>query len=135
MRVVRGTVLVVGLAFSAIAGAVDYDGSVPLKCTGLAGHDCDPAKAQCSKLKPETKVTPEATIDLGNKTIKTPYRTTLLPIQNSVLNDEQLELQGTDLKFAWSAIVNRKTGKLTITIADRVGAYVIFGQCKVAGGT
>ena len=134
MKVVRGTVLVVGLAFSAIAGAVDFDGSVPLKCTGLAGYDCDPGKG-CGKLKPETKITPEITVDLGAKTIKTPYRTTLLPIQNHVLNDEQLELQGTDLKFAWSAIVNRKTGKLTVTIADRVGAYVIFGQCKVADGT
>lgn len=134
MKVLRETVLVMGLAFSAIAGAVDFDGSVPLTCTGLAGFDCDPAKG-CGKLKPESKVTPEMTIDLANKTIKTPYRTALLPIQNHVLNDEQLELQGTDLKFAWSAIVNRKTGKLTVTIADRVGAYVIFGQCKVAGAT
>jgi hypothetical protein len=104
-----------------------------MTCTGLAGHDCDPAKAQCSKLVPETKVTPEMTIDLAGKSIKTPYRTALLPIQNTVLNEEQLELQGTDLKFAWSAVVNRKTGKLTVTIADRKGAYVIFGQCKVAG--
>jgi hypothetical protein len=134
MKVARGTALLVGLAFSAIAGAVDFDGSVPLKCLGVKGFDCDPTKG-CDKLKPETKITPEVTIDLGGKTIKTPYRTTLLPIQNSVLNDEQLELQGTDLKFAWSAIVNRKTGKVTITIADRVGAYVIFGQCKVAEGT
>jgi hypothetical protein len=134
MKVARGTVLVVGLAFSAIAGAVDFDGSVPLKCTGLAGHDCDPAKAQCGKLKPETKITPEITIDFGAKTIKTPYRTTLLPIENSKLTDEQLQLQGND-KFPWSAVVNRKTGKLTITIADRVGAYVIFGQCKAANGT
>jgi len=135
MKVLRGTVLICGLACSAIAGAVDLDGSVPLQCTGLAGHDCDPAKAQCSKLKPETNVKPEMTIDLANKSIKTPYRTALLPIQNSVLNDEQLALQGTDLKFAWSAVVNRQTGKLTVTIADRKGAYVIFGECKVAGAT
>jgi hypothetical protein len=72
-------------------------------------------------------------IDFAGKTIKTPYRTTLLPIQNSAMNDEQLILQGTDLKFAWSAVVLRKTGKLTLTVADRVGAYVIFGQCKAAG--
>jgi hypothetical protein len=135
MNIVRGIVLCVGLGFTAVAGAVDFDGSAPLTCLGLAGHDCDPAKTQCGKLEPQTKVTPEMTIDLANKSIKTPYRTALLPIQNSVLNDTQLELQGTDLKFAWSAIVNRKTGKVTITIADRVGAYVIFGQCKVAGGT
>jgi len=135
MKVVRGSVLLFGLLSSAIAAAADFDGSVPLKCLGLAGHDCDPAKPQCSILKPELKVTPEITIDLANKSIKSPYRTNLLPIHNTVLNEEQLELQGTDLKFAWSAIVNRKTGKITITVADRIGAYVIFGQCKLAEGT
>jgi hypothetical protein len=36
------------------------------------------------------------------------------------------------LKFAWSAIVNRKTGAFTLAVADREGAYVIFGKCKVA---
>jgi len=52
---------------------------------------------------------------------------------NSATNNEQL--QGTAEKFAWSAVVNRQTGKVTVTIADRVGAYVIFGQCKAGGGT
>jgi hypothetical protein len=54
-------------------------------------------------------------------------------IANSAMNNEQLQLQGTSEKFAWSAIVNRSSGKLTVTIADRMGAYVIFGQCKPAG--
>jgi hypothetical protein len=129
-RVILGT----GLVFSAVAGAADFDGSAPLTCSGLAGYTCDPDKAQCSKLKPESNVTPQVVIDSANKTVKTPYRTDLLPIANSVLNNEQLQLQGTSEKFAWSAIVNRKTGKVTITVADRVGASVIFGQCKVSGG-
>jgi hypothetical protein len=50
------------------------------------------------------------------------------------VNAEQLQLQGTAEKFAWSAVVNRQTGKVTITIADRVGAYVLFGQCRVRVG-
>jgi hypothetical protein len=70
------------------------------------------------------------TIDPPNKTVKAPYRTELLPIANSDLNNEQLQFQGTAEKFAWSAVVNRQTGKLTITIAGRVGARVLFGQCK-----
>jgi hypothetical protein len=119
----RRLVLSFGLALPVIAGAAEFDGTAPLMCTGLAGYSCEPGKAQCSKVKPE------------NKTVKTPYRTDLLPIANSVLNNEQLQLQGTSEKFAWSAVVNRKTGKVTVTIADRVGAYVIFGQCKAGGGT
>ena len=127
-------VLGLGLAFSAVAAAADFDGTTPLKCTGLEGYTCEPGKA-CSKVKPESNTPPVVTIDPANKTVKTPYRTDLLPIANSASNNEQLQLQGTSEKFAWSTIINRKTGKLTVTIADRMGAYVIFGQCKAADGT
>jgi hypothetical protein len=128
-------VIGIGMALSTAAAAADLDDSKPLMCTGLKGHDCHPGKAQCSVLKPEAKTTPAIRIDVAGKTIKMPYRTKLLSIQNTVVNDEQLELQGTALKFAWSAVVNRGSGKMTVTIAAREGAYVIFGQCKVADGT
>ena len=128
----RVSLLAMGLVLSAAAVAADFDGTVPLICTPSAGHDCAPATAQCRKLESETKGTGELRIDFANKTVKTPYRADLLPIQNSATNREQLVMQGTDLKFAWSAIVNRKTGAITLAVADRVGAYVIFGQCKVA---
>ncbi len=131
---VRRLAFGLGLSFSAVVGAADFDGSAPLTCSGVAGYSCDPGKGQCSKVKPESNLPPFVVIDPGNKTVKTPYRTDLLPIANSRLNNEQLQLQGTSEKFAWSAIVNRQTGKVTVTIADRVGAYVIFGQCKVGGG-
>jgi hypothetical protein len=131
----RAFVLSMGLALPVIAGAADFDGTTPLTCTGVAGYSCEPGKAQCNKVKPESNTPPVVAIDPGNKTVKTPYRTDLLPIANSVLNNEQLQLQGTSEKFAWSAVVNRKTGKVTLTIADRVGAYVVFGQCKAAAGT
>jgi hypothetical protein len=119
---------------SAAAAAADFDGSTPLSCTGVSGYSCDPAKA-CSKVKPEGDKAPVVLIDPSNKTVKTPYRTDLLPIANSASNNEQLQFQGTSEKFAWSAIVNRNTGKVTLTIADRTGAYVIFGQCKAAGAS
>ena len=127
-------VLWLGLALAAVAAAADFDGTAPLACTGVEGYSCESGKA-CSKVKPESNTPPVIAIDPGNKTVKTPYRTDLLPIANSALNNEQLQLQGTAEKFAWSAVVNRKTGKVTVTIADRVGAYVIFGQCKAGGGT
>jgi hypothetical protein len=105
----------IGLVLSAAVGAADFDGSEPLTCLV---RNCK-LSAGCVM-----------TIDPPNKTVKTPYRTELLPIANSALNNEQLQLQGTAEKFAWSAVVNRQTGKVTITIAHRVGAYVLFGQCK-----
>jgi len=127
-------ILGLGVIVSGVAGAADLDGSTALSCTGVSGYSCDPAKA-CSKVKPEGDKAPVVLIDPANKTVKTPYRTDRLPIANSATNNEQLQFQGTSEKFAWSAIVNRSTGKVTITIADRVGAYVIFGQCKAAGAS
>ena len=127
-------ILGLGVLVSAAAGAADLDGSTALSCTGVSGYSCDPAKA-CSKVKPESNTVPVVLIDPPKKTVKTPYRTDLLPIANSAINNEQLQFQGTSEKFAWSAIVNRSTGKATITVADRMGAYVIFGQCKVAGAS
>jgi hypothetical protein len=134
MKSARVVFLSVGLAFAAAAVAQEFDGTMPLTCTPSAGQDCQPT-GQCSKLKPEHKGPIEMQIDFANKTVKTPFRTDLLPIQNSATNDQQLVMQGTNLMFAWSAVVNRKTGALTLTIADRVGAYVIFGKCKPASGT
>ena len=127
-------VLGLALVFSAVAGAAELDGTTALKCTGLEGYSCESGKA-CSKVKPESNTPPVVTIDPANKTVKTPYRTDLLPIANSAVNNEQVQLQGTSEKFAWSTVINRKTGKLTVTIADRTGAYVIFGQCKLSDGT
>jgi hypothetical protein len=132
MKLRRSAFLAMGMAFAAVAAAADIDGTAPLACTPTAGHDCTPANAQCGKLKSQTKGVGDVRIDFANKTVKTPYRTDVLPIQNSASNAEQLIMQGTDLKFAWSAIVNRKTGAMNLAIADRTGAYVIFGQCKVA---
>ena len=123
-----------GLAFSAAAGAAGIDGTSPLKCTGLEGYSCEPGKA-CKKEKPESDTPPVVTIDPVNKTVRTPYRRDPLPIANSAVNTEQVKFQGTSDRFAWSTVINRNTGNLTITIADRIGAYVVFGQCKVSDGT
>jgi hypothetical protein len=120
----------ISLMSSAAVGAADFNGSAPLTCTPTAAYSCEPGKA-CSKVKPESDPPRVVTIDAREKTVRAPYRTELLPIANSALNGEQLQLQGTAEKFAWSAIVQRRTGKVTITIADRLGAYVIFGDCQI----
>ena len=135
MKLARQAILAMGLTVSAVAAAADIDGSVPLTCTPSAGFDCTPEKS-CGKLKPASDPPPggwKMDIDFANKIIKTPYhQTNLLPVQNTAINDAQLILQGASDKFAWSSVVLRKSGKITITVADLKGAYVIFGQCKVA---
>ena len=128
MKLMRKAILVMGLTVSAAAAAADIDGTVPLTCTPSAGFDCTPEKS-CGKLKPQSDPPPggwKVDIDFANKVIKTPYhQTNLLPVQNTAINDDQLILQGASDKFAWSSVVLRKTGKITITVADLKGAYLI----------
>jgi hypothetical protein len=133
MNLARNGLLVLSAAFCTMAAAADFDGSAPLSCTPTATHDCTPAKTQCEPLKPTTRGA--IGIDFANKTVRSPYRTALLPIGTTSMNVEQLIMQGSQERFAWSAIVNRKTGALIISIADREGSYIIFGKCKTASAT
>jgi hypothetical protein len=134
MKLARTAFLATGLGFSAVVVGADFDGTQSLTCTPKLTQDCKPDKG-CSKFvrDPSEKNKPYAIqIDFANKTVSTPYRTIPLPIQNSATNDEQLIIQGTDMKYAWTGIINRTTGAATITVAARVGAFVSFAQCKVA---
>lgn len=131
MNCVRRLAFGISLVSAASVGAADFNGSAPLSCTPSAAFSCEPGKA-CSRVNPESDPPRVLRIDAAAKNVRAPYRTELLSIANSALNDEQLQLQGTAEKFAWSAIVQRRTGRVTITIADRLGAYVIFGDCQIS---
>jgi hypothetical protein len=65
--------------------------------------------------------------------MRTPFRTSEVPIQSFSFNQKSLVIQGTSSEQVFSATVNRTTGRLTIVLADREGAYVVFGQCKLEG--
>lgn len=108
-----------------------YDGSKPMVCEPQHGHDCLPTEATCKPLKPEAGKDVNLHIDVADKTVKSPYRTSLLPIESVSNNTKSLVLQGKSLEYVWNATIHRSTGRLTISIADREGAYVIFGQCKL----
>jgi hypothetical protein len=120
------------LLLASAASAETFDGSEPMICEPIVGHDCLPKENSCKQLQPEAGKDLTLHIDVKNKSLRTPYRYDALPIQSVGTNRASLTLQGTSLELVWSATVHRTTGKLTLAIADREGAYVIFGQCKIA---
>ncbi len=132
MRALQPVSIVLALSMAAVAGAAEFDGSVPLTCTAEKGHDCLPTEATCKILKPETDIEPVYGVDFAKKEIRSPFRAALLKVQNSTTNKDSIVLQGADLTAAWSALIDRKTGALTVALGDSQGAYVVFGQCKVA---
>lgn len=44
---------------------------------------------------------------------------------------ESLVLQGADLLLAWSALINKSTGALSVSDADRHGSYVVFAAARM----
>jgi hypothetical protein len=124
----------IGVLASAGAFGSDepFNGTKPMDCQPIAGHDCLPNEQSCKPLKPEPGKNLNLHIDVDKMTMKTPYRNDAVPIQSFSFNAKSLVLQGQASELVWSATVHRTTGKLTMAIADREGAYIVFGQCKLA---
>jgi hypothetical protein len=131
MRALRILSAILAITIATVAAA-GIDGSVPLTCTVSQHNDCPRANAACEAIKPESNSALTVGIDFAKKQIRSPYRKALLAVQHTATNTDSLVLQGGDLFLAWSALVDKKTGALTISIADKEGAYVYFGTCKVA---
>ena len=111
--------------------AEEFNGSVPMSCEPTKGFDCLPAESSCKQIKAEKGRDMKVHVDVANMSLRSPNKTAPLPIASFGFNSKSLVMQGTSLDLVWSATVNRTTGKLTLAIADREGAYVIFGQCKL----
>lgn len=114
--------------------AEEFDGSKPMACLPAQGHDCLPTEKTCKPLQPEPGKDLRMHFDIAQKSVRTPYRNDTLPIQSLGVNTKSLVMQGTTLQLVWSATIHRDTGRLTVVIADREGAYVIFGQCTLVDG-
>lgn len=127
----RLTVLLTLTSACALA-AEPIDGSKPLSCAAATGRDCLPNASECKLMVPEKNQAPVIAIDFEKKEVRSPFRTALMQVTHTTVTSESLILQGADLLFAWSALIKKKSGALTIAITDREGAYVIFGTCKPA---
>ena len=127
---------IVFMCSAAAASAGGIDGTAPLECTAERGHDCLPTKESCGPIERESKQAPVLRIDFAKGEIHSPFRTDALRVTHSKSTPESLILQGgEDRGFAWSALIKKKNGAFTVSIADREGAYVVFGTCKVAERT
>jgi hypothetical protein len=118
------------LALGAVpARAGDFDGSRVLICAPVQAFDCA-AGEDCGKGLPDEIGAPAfMRIDVANKAVVGPKRTTSILFVDK--SDTQLLLQGTELGYAWSIAVDQETGRMTATLANRENAIVLFGACTV----
>ncbi|MDQ7978229.1 hypothetical protein QYH69_13340 [Paraburkholderia sp. SARCC-3016] len=118
----------VGCALFPLAGAAaDFGGKNPLICATVDAHSCDPGEI-CERALPADIGLPQfMRIDFAKKTIEGTSRST--PIESMEKMPDQILMQGKELGFAWTLVLDSTTGEMTSMIADRDHAYVLFGAC------
>ncbi|VWC69386.1 hypothetical protein BLA18110_01874 [Burkholderia lata] len=109
------------------ASASDFDGSKPLLCATIDAHACDPG-LPCARALPADLGAPRfLTIDFAKKTIAGPARSS--PIQFMEKAPTQIAMQGTELGYAWTLVLDTRDGTMTATLVNRDDAVVVFGNC------
>ncbi len=112
---------------SASAWAADFDGSKPLICATVDGHDCDPGLSCLRALPAELGAPQFLRIDFAKKTIAGPARTTAIRFMDA--GAEQTLMQGEEFGYAWTIALDGATGSLTLTLVNHDESLVLFGAC------
>src|SRR5690349_6448679 len=115
------------LAFSAAAATTE--GSTRLICATTEAMDCE-AGAACFRGTPSQVGAPAfMRVDLEQKTIAGPNRSTPILFMERNEKTAQVLLQGTEIGFGWTLAIDMKAGTMAATLVNGDGAFVLFGAC------
>ena len=115
------------LCAATAASGADFDGSKRLICATVDAHACDPGETCLRGLPDDIGVPRFMRIDFAEKTIAGPKRTTQIRyLDNSA---DQILMQGTELGYAWTVVIDKADGTLSMTLLNRDDAYTVFGYC------
>ncbi|HYA76119.1 MAG TPA: hypothetical protein VED83_04350 [Burkholderiaceae bacterium] len=115
------------LGVACASAAAEFDGSKAIICAPTEAMDCSPG-AVCARGMPDEIGAPAfIRIDFSKKVVIGPKRST--PIIAIEKNDAQILLLGSELGFAWSIAIDQQDGRMSATLTDHEGAYVLFGPC------
>jgi hypothetical protein len=110
-----------------VAAQESIDGTKPLICATVEAISCSRGEP-CEKGLPEEMGAPQfMRIDFSKKEIIGSRITT--PIQLMEMDNLQITLQGYELGMGWTMVIDRATGKTSITLTGREETFVIFGTC------
>jgi hypothetical protein len=128
MTRLRRTALAAALLCSttAVFGA-DFDGSKRLICATVDAHACDPGEACLRGLPDDLGVPRFMRIDFAAKTIAGPKRTTQIRYMDT--SADQILMQGTELGYAWTVVLDKIDGAMSMTLVSRDDAFTAFGYC------
>ena len=126
----HGAALLAALGFASHAAfGADFDGSKPLICATMEAQDCA-AGETCSRELPVSLGLPLfMRIDFAKQTIAGPKRTT--PIRTIERSPSQVLMQGTELGFAWTLVLDSTSGRLSASFLNGDNAVLAFGACTL----
>ncbi|MEX3633916.1 hypothetical protein [Paraburkholderia sp. BR14320] len=108
-------------------GAADFDGSKRLMCATIDAHACDPGIA-CTRALPADLGLPKfLTLDFDKRAVVGPAHTT--PMVSVTKEADQIVMLGNEMGFGWTLAVDSTDGEMTLMIANRNDAFVLFGNC------
>jgi hypothetical protein len=116
-----------GMALAAAAGAADFDGSRKLICAPVQVMDCI-AGDGCEKGIPAEFGAPAfMRVDVQGKKVSGPkVQSDILGVERS---EKQMLLNGRELGYGWVMAIDAKSGEMTLSLTNRLGAFVMFGNC------
>ncbi len=119
------------LALSQAAVADNFDGSKELLCAINHAQACTPDGTCEFATADAIGLPPFIEIEFDEKQISDTIdgdgeRTTT--IERQKLTDTQLVLQG-EQRLAWSIVISRETGKMTVAASGDGEGFVLFGAC------
>jgi hypothetical protein len=128
MRLLACLVCVVGASLAPLAvRAGDFDGSKPFICAAVEALDCGAGEA-CAKGTPDDIGAPAfMRIDVARKAVIGPKRTSAIHYVDR--SESQLLLQGTELGYGWTIVVDQASGKMAVSLVNLDGVFVLFGSC------
>lgn len=123
---IRNTMAACLCLAASLAQAGDFDGSKPLICATVEATDCSPG-IPCAKGNPDDIGAPAfLRIDFKKKQILGTERATEIRFMEK--DRDQLLMQGTELGFAWTLVIDAK-GKMSVSLIDHTAAINLFGSC------
>jgi hypothetical protein len=124
---VRMGLAALGMAAAWSAAGADFDGSKALICAPVEALDCT-AGAPCQKSIPDAIGAPAfVRIDFAKKIVIGTQRNT--PIGLLEKSESELLAQGTELGYGWTIAVDAVSGRMSATLTDREGVFILFGAC------
>ena len=126
------TIALVCTFLPVVGYGADFDGSKRLLCAVVESVECE-RTGECIVGPPEKILVPDFfTLDLKKKRISAEIFGQ--EIENTAVDsihkfDDRVVFQGMEDERGWSGVLDKRSGRLTMSSSDSGVAFILFGSC------